>query len=390
MLTATMDKKRVLLFIALGAIYTAASCPAANYGYHPNTTTTEVQSNGNIIFRMPAPSASSVQLVLGINSGAKIFPSYSMTQGAGGIWSITIGPNIPRYYEYNFVVDGVSIFDPGNGLIKAHRAFSSNLIQVPGDPLSDTQNIPHGKLHTETYYSSVLGAVRNFIVYTPPGYAPNSSTVYPILFLYQGDNDKPYTLVDDGRVTAQFDFMIADGQAIPMIVALVNLHALAPENFQASNGDFLGYFPINWSYADQELMVDIVPFLKSRYHMRTDAPGMAIAGFSAGGFNALESGVIHLGVFGSIGALAALPAYGELGNTFYSTLSNATVVNQELKLFYIGMGDEDAEAGFGMIALDGWLTNQGVQHRFDVVNGVHNTYTISRELHDYVARLFRW
>jgi enterochelin esterase-like enzyme len=385
-----MNKEVSRLLIILCLLGAAIRSLAQGYTYAPNTTTTLVLPSGNIVFRMPAPTAGSVQLNLGVNSGIVIFPDIPMTKDASGLWSVTVGPNTSRYYEYCFVVDGVSVYDPGNGLIKPHRSFSDSLIQVPGDPLSETQNLPHGKLNTETYYSTVLQTVRNCIVYTPPGYNPNSGTLYPVLFLYQGDGDKPATLVEDGRVNTQFDFMIADGQAIPMIVALIDFHALPPENFQPTNGDILGYFPANETFADQELITDIMPFVKTHYRIRTDSPGVAIAGFSAGAFEALESGVLHLRVFGAIGALSPFPAGGELGNNFYDALTNSTLVNQALKYFYLADGNQDAEAGPGIGALNGSLNADGINHVYDLVDGVHNTYTISRELHNFVTRLFRW
>jgi enterochelin esterase-like enzyme len=392
-----MNKEIVSMSTLFCLLCTAVTCVGQSYTYAPNTTTTEVLPNGNITFRMSAPNANSVQLVFGVNSvqlvlgvngGLTTFQNISMTKDSNGIWNVTVGPNIPRVYEYYFLVDGVEVIDPGNGLIKAHRSLSDSLIEVPGDPRYQTQNLPHGKVNTETYYSSVLNSVRNFIVYTPPGYSATSTTLYPVLFVYHGDNDKPETLVDDDRVPTMIDFMIANGQALPMVVAMVNLHALPPENFQSNNGDPFGYFTANLPYADKELMVDVIPFLKSRYRIRTDSKGMAISGFSAGGFEALESGVLHLGVFGSIGTLSPLPSSG-LGSNFYNVLGNATLVNQTLKYFYLGIGDQDTETGGAVFALNAWLDLVGVNHRYDVVNGVHNNYTISLEFYDFVTMLFR-
>ena len=392
-----MNKGIVSLSTVFCLLCTAVTCVGQGYTYAPNTTTTEVLPNGNITFRMSAPSANSVQLVLGLNSIQLVpgvygllntFQNIPMTKDAHGIWNVTVGPNLPRVYEYNFLVEGVQVIDPGNGLIKAHRSLGNSLIEVPGNPLYETQNLPHGKINTETYYSSVLNTVRNFIVYTPPGYNATSSTLYPVLFVYHGDNDKPETLVDDDRLPTMIDLMIANGQAVPMVVAMVNLHALPPENFQSNSGDPFGYFPANLAYADKELMVDVIPFLKSRYRIRTDSTGMAISGFSAGGYEALESGVLHLGVFGSIGALSPLPS-SLLGSDFYNVLGNAILVNQTLKYFYLGIGDQDTETGAGVFALNAWLDLLRVNHKYDVVNGVHNNYTVSQEFHDFVTMLFR-
>ena len=103
----------------------AVTCVGQGYTYAPNTTTTEVLPNGNITFRMSAPNANSVQLVLGLNSIQLVpgvygllntFQNIPMTKDAHGIWNVTVGPNLPRVYEYNFLVDGVQVIDPGNGL----------------------------------------------------------------------------------------------------------------------------------------------------------------------------------------------------------------------------------------------------------------------------------
>ncbi len=45
-----------------------------------------------------------------------------MSKDDAGVWSATVGPVDPEIYQYNFVVDGVRILDPGNPNLKNGRA----------------------------------------------------------------------------------------------------------------------------------------------------------------------------------------------------------------------------------------------------------------------------
>jgi enterochelin esterase-like enzyme len=375
-----------LLFVSVCLMYAPIQGRAQGYTYLPNTTTTEVLSNNQVIFRFSDSSAASVSLVIGTDTGPGL-QTLPMSKDSDGLWSVTMGPLTPRIYEYHFVDDGLFVQDPANGTPKPHRSGSDSLLQISGDPLVDDSNIPHGTLHTETYFSNVLGLNRKMVVYTPAGYDYSGATRYPALYLYHDAYDVPWTLVADARVLEMLDYLIYKGQAVPMVVVLLNLHALPPENFVASSPNT--YFIVNQQYADKELFNDIVPYLNTQYCLRTGSAGGAIAGFGSGGYEAIESGVQHLGTFSSIGAFSPTPLGNSLGTAVYNTLGQAATTNSSLKSFNLAVGDQDVIAGPAVKDFHNWLNAHGVTHTYNVISGVYNIDTMRRELTQFLATLFR-
>ena len=110
----------------------------------------EVKPDRTIVFRLRAPEAAQVTLSF---AGSK-----PMTKDAAGIWTATVGPLEPEIYQYNFVVDGVRILDPGNPNLKNGRALDASIVEVPGNPprFDELQPVPHGALQIRTYLSTPL------------------------------------------------------------------------------------------------------------------------------------------------------------------------------------------------------------------------------------------
>lgn len=62
-----------------------------------------------------------MEVAVGIKSG--VYESQgttitTMTKGAKGLWTVTLGPFEPNLYEHQFHVDGCTISDPGNDMLK--------------------------------------------------------------------------------------------------------------------------------------------------------------------------------------------------------------------------------------------------------------------------------
>jgi 1,4-alpha-glucan branching enzyme len=95
---------------------------------------TQVLPDRRVTFRLLAPQANSVAVVVGTNNGEGTATT-EMTKDSNGLWSVTLGPFDPNLYEYNFSLDGVKIADPGNGMPKPQRQVNTSLLLISGTPL---------------------------------------------------------------------------------------------------------------------------------------------------------------------------------------------------------------------------------------------------------------
>ena len=107
----------------------------------------------HVTFRLLAPEANAVDVVVGIKSGPyepQGSTTAEMTKDANGLWSVTLGPFEPNLYEYQFSLDGRKITDPGNDMPKPQRQVDTSLLLIPGTPpdFLDVQNGAHGTIVT--------------------------------------------------------------------------------------------------------------------------------------------------------------------------------------------------------------------------------------------------
>src|SRR5258708_7970569 len=92
-----------------------------------------------------------------------------------------IGPLVPDFYSYSFMVDGVRTIDPKNPMIKQGELSLDNMFLVDGEDAAYEANepVPHGEIRIDWYRSNVLDKIRGMHVYTPPGYE-GSKGKYPV------------------------------------------------------------------------------------------------------------------------------------------------------------------------------------------------------------------
>jgi enterochelin esterase family protein len=75
-----------------------------------------IQSDLRVTFRMVAPDAHKV-LVSSNNTDGGIKGPIELVRGEDGAWSVTVGPVVPGFHYYWYVVDGIEVSDPSSRLI---------------------------------------------------------------------------------------------------------------------------------------------------------------------------------------------------------------------------------------------------------------------------------
>jgi enterochelin esterase-like enzyme len=401
-------KRRLLLTLVGGAISfalpilaqekestesTPAATPTPTLGEHD----TQVLADRTVKFRLLAPKANDVKVLVGVKGG--IYEplgttTTEMTKNESGLWTITLGPFEPNLYEYQFNVDGCTITDPGNDMPKPQRHVHTSLLLIPGTPpdFLDVQNGAHGVIRDETYYSTTLGKNRQLLVYTPPTY-DRSNAPLPVLYLYHGFFDTRYSWVTEGRLAQILDNLLAQGKAVPMIVVVPDAHSLPFETLPETDpGDFWanlgGYWAKNRAAADEELFRDIIPFIQTHYNISDQPPERAIAGFSMGGLQAIDTGIAHRGYFSWIGAFSPAPLWG-LSDEFKNAIKDPKKVNENLRLFEIVIGDNDGMGGAELPQFEEWLRELNIKHVSTVLPGTHSMFVWRPALANFLQEIFK-
>jgi enterochelin esterase-like enzyme len=270
------------------------------------------------------------------------------------------------------------------------------------------QGIATGRVERVEYISSVTGATKPAMVYTPAGYS--SSQKYPVLYLLHGIGGNETHWSGPGAAAAILDNLIADKKAVPMIVVMPHGRSSnEPETLFAGRGrgargaapdaagDGRGGTPGGrggaamavefQAYAafERELLGDLIPFIESKYSVIADREHRALAGLSMGGGQSLNFGLGNLDTFAWVGGFSSAP------NTMppAQLVRDPVSARQKLKLLWVSCGDQDSLFNISE-GVHNYLAEQQVPHIWHVdVGGAHTFPVWKNDLYHLSTLLFR-
>jgi len=130
------------------------------------------------------------------------------------------------------------------------------------------------------------GTERPGYVYLPPGFSARNR--YPVVYLLHGMRGSPDEYISATQLPMFADTEITAGRLRPFIAILPAAGA---------NNDYNGEWAGQWERA---LVDQIVPWVDAYLPTQASASGRVIAGLSAGGFGAVDIGLRHPSLFGTI------------------------------------------------------------------------------------------
>ncbi len=334
----------------------------------------EVDDRRMVTFRLKAPRAQEVQLAATTIAAAlgRATTSWPFTRGTDGTWTLTIGPVPQNIYVYKFLIDGVSVVDPGNtvGGFGNQPGYSTLVVHDSGPAYYDARPVPHGTITRHVYHSKALSGERELYVYTPPGY--DSTRAYPVLYLLGGSGEIASGWWLDGRAGFIADNLIAEGKAAPMIIVMPNnqvVHRSDPKHAE-----------LTFRLFDTELRTEILPLVESRYRVVADRHGRALAGLSMGGRHTQLVGFKALELFASFGVLSAGDPESE---TSTPEFLNDPGINAKVDYLLVGLGTHENQPTNRSVVFHGILDRHGVKHDYAIGgNGGHDWATWRWLLHE--------
>jgi len=141
-----------------------------------------------------------------------------------------VAPQSPGYHNYWMFVDGAAVLDPGTQAFIGYGHMCNGYeIPEPGVDWYDIEDVPHGSVRIENYFSNSTKSWRHIFVYTPPGYDANLKTRYPVLYLQHGGGEDERVWIEMGRTNVILDNLLAQGKVKPMIVVMETSATGAPD-----------------------------------------------------------------------------------------------------------------------------------------------------------------
>ena len=378
-------------------------------------------ADNRALFRVAAPDAQKVRVRVG--------PGFDMTKGPDGIWTVTTTPLVVGFHYYSLQIDGAVTADPST-----HTYFGSgwqnSAIEVPAPDAAfyGHQEVPHGHVSQQWYFSKVTGKWRHAFVYTPPDY-DSARKSYPVLYLLHGWGEDETGWYRQGHVDTILDNLIAAKKATPMIIVMDNLNAVKPGESAAlfaarglvpppsdappappaargappapgGRGAGPGAAgrgpggPLGRPTYTEMMFADLVPMIERTYRVRPGKENRAMAGLSMGGAQTFATTLTNLDKFAYIGGFSGNCAgFGRGGDApDFKTICGAAFAepaafNGKVKLLFISTGQAE---GPGTKAFTDALTKEGVHNvYFEPPATAHEWLTWRRALNDFAPRLFK-
>jgi enterochelin esterase-like enzyme len=363
-------KTRILL-ITVTALSLHAQQANVNLDYNPQKNTAnlipfsaglnspDVRDDRTVTLRVKAPDAKSVllsgvALLTAIGGGNKPVP---FNRGEDGVWTLEVGPLEPDMYQYHFLIDGVRVADPNNTIAGSTNMppFSTLVVHGAGPNYYDARNVPHGTVTRHIYHSEVTQGEREMYVYTPPGY--DRRKTYPVLYLVGGSGDLAQNWISEGRAGLMMDNLLAEGKAVPMLIAIPNnqvIHRNHPQHVERTFDLF-----------EAELRKHVIPLVEANYSVRKDPRGRALSGLSTGGRHTMFIGFRSLDLFANFGILSAGDTDAEQS---LARFLNDPKVNDKVAYLFVGQGTAEAEGRMGdrCVKLHEALERHKIKHEYYV------------------------
>jgi len=367
--------KKALLFIAMtlataGAALAEDTSTVSDYAVR-RSAYPRIHPGSRAEFRVTAPDAHSVILDLG--------KKYGMTRGDDGAWYCTTDSLGPGFHYYFIEVDGMRVSDPASETFFGCGVAASG-IEIPyseGDMRFAVADVPHGEISMRRYYSTADSIWKQMMIYLPPCYQSSPEKKYPVLYLQHGGGEDQRGWATQGRTDLILDNLIAQQQAVPMIVVMSD----------GNSRDFTS-----------ELINDCIPLVERTYRVASDAGHRALAGLSMGGIQTLNAAIEHPELFSYVGVFSSgwwanskAPAgMGRDTEKHYARLAaNPEGYNKHFKRFWLSMGGPEDIAYNNCRIMMERFDKIGIHYEYFETPGGH-TWPVWREsLYRFAPLLFR-
>jgi enterochelin esterase family protein len=394
--------KKVLLFFLLLIIPGSRICFAqVNYNKsvedfrpassnQPGKLYPQVNSEGRVRASILAPQAKKVQLDIGAIK-------YDLTMDEKGVWTGDSNPQDEGFHYYQINIDGASVPDPGSLYFYGASRWGSG-IEIPArdQDFYALNQVSHGKICQNLYFSKITGSQRRCFVYIPPDYDKNISKRYPVLYLQHGMGEDETGWTVQGKANLILDNLIAEKKAVPMIIVIDNGYASKPGQIPPPGSGVSGRGAVGTSAFGEVMINEIIPMIDSGYRTIADREHRAMAGLSMGGNQTCQITMHNLDKFAWIGAFSGTmnglnTAELDPQTAFDGIFKDGKALNKQIRLLWIGLGTKEPNPFPGAIgAFRNMLDKAGVKYIYYESTGTaHEWLTWRRDLFQFSQLLFQ-
>lgn len=147
---------------------------------------------------------------------------------------------------------------------------------------------------------------------------------------------------------------------------------------------------------EHELIDVVIPFVEKNYRVKPGRENRGLSGLSMGGGQTFFVGLSHpelfshIGIFstGLFGGIAGSGKPFDAEENIPGLLSNAQKYNEDLKVLYISVGEQDPRITHTTSAVEN-MRSQGLNIVFNHFPGDHEWQVWRKSIHDFAQQIFK-
>ncbi|MBR5116367.1 MAG: esterase family protein [Lachnospiraceae bacterium] len=264
--------------------------------------------------------------------------------------------------------------------------------RCPAAYTATRSDVAYGEYSHGTYYSETCGMERGYSILLPADYSEEKK--YPVLYLLHGIFGDEYSFSGDAgnRIREIVGNMAADGYIEETIVVCPNMYA-ATDPDQKPAFDVEACLPYDNFIND--LTVDLMPHIESKYAVLTGREHTYLAGFSMGGRETIYITLQRPELFGYVCAISAAPGIVPTTDKFMT--HPGQMAESEMKfaegavtpeVFLICCGTRDSVVGTYPRSYHELLDANGSEHIWYEINGAdHDNNAIQSGIYNLFRQI---
>ncbi len=288
---------------------------------------------------------------------------------------------------------GISV-DENAASPSGEKSVSSDGIeeQCPAEISATRSDVKYGEFTHGTYYSKTCGMERGYSILLPADYSADKK--YPVLYLLHGIFGDEYSFSGDAsnKIKEIVGNMAADGLIEETIVVCPNMFAATDPN-QKPGFDAEACLPYDNFIND--LVNDLMPYIKSEYSVRVGREDTYLAGFSMGGRETIFITLKRPELFGYVCAISAAPGVVATKDMFMSHPGQMTESEMRFaddavvpNVFMLCCGSKDSVVGTYPKSYHELLTTNGTDHIWYEIQGAdHDNNAIKSGIYNLFKKI---
>lgn len=234
-------------------------------------------------------------------------------------------------------------------------------------------DVDYGTIEEDVeYYSTTAGDYKYCNVLLPAGY--DESQEYPVLYMYHGFGGRYDSHVHDHSILQTlYGNMLSEGLTVPMIIVGADMYTdLLSEKDDKSDAELRPCY----DKGVEDIAQDLMPFIESRYPVKTGRMNTAVTGVSQGATTALaiayrwQDKIAYVGSFAPCSGVIPTP-FGR--GSFWNTpiLEDFTIESPETmpRYIYLTVGTEDPWCIKSTQYYGEVMDEKGIPNQNDLVEG---------------------